>query len=482
MAKSTVYGPKENILLYNTFFNVNPGKREAILRYEASSNATTYTLTLNGGQRLTTIYPGYKYVIEKWTYTITGTGQTSKKVTVTSTPEKNVRIGDKEYTEIKDFKWTWNKTHAQQTITITAYLNSSYKITRKFTIPAKTSSQLKYDANGGTGAPGPQTKWTGENLKLQPGKPTRTGYIFKGWATSKTGAAVYQPGGTYSTEIGNKGATLYAVWEIIKYTITYNANGGSDAPGNQTKNYGDNNFKLQPGEPTRTGYSFKGWATSSTGAVAYQPNEFYTGNANLDLFAVWEIIKYTITYNANGGSGAPENQIKNYGDTINLSSTIPTRTGYNFQGWATSETGPVAYSPNQPYSNNANLNLFAIWGEKTYTITYDANGGTEAPENQIKYYDIDLKLSSIIPIRRGYSFKGWATNKTGPAVYQPDQSYSDNANLNLYAVWSLTNKVTMYNENGEPLSGQVHIYNEDGELKKCVIYIYDSDGNRKGTG
>lgn len=146
-----------------------------------------------------------------------------------------------------------------------------------------------------------------------------------------------------------------------KWTVSYNANGGSGAPGAQTKTYGQN-LTLSTAKPTRTGYTFQGWATSSGGAVTYQPGATYTGNAALTLYAVWKIITYTVSYNANGGSGAPAAQTKTYGTTLKLSTTVPTRTNYNFKGWGTSAgSTTVAYAAGANYTKNSGITLYAIW-------------------------------------------------------------------------------------------------------------------------
>ena len=150
-----------------------------------------------------------------------------------------------------------------------------------------------------------------------------------------------------------------------KYTISYNANGGSGAPSSQTKWYGTN-IKLSSTKPTRTGYTFQGWGTSASGSVVYAPGATYSTNASDTLYAIWKIITYTVSYNANGGSGAPSSQTKNYGSSIKLSTTKPTRTNYNFKGWATSASGSVVYASGATYSNNANITLYAVW-ELAYT-------------------------------------------------------------------------------------------------------------------
>ena len=80
--------------------------------------------------------------------------------------------------------------------------------------------------------------------------------------------------------------------------------------------------------PTRTGYTFKGWATSASATSAtYSAGGSYTANSGATLYAVWQINTYTVSYNANGGSGAPSAQTKTYGVNLTLSSTKPTRTG-----------------------------------------------------------------------------------------------------------------------------------------------------------
>lgn len=104
-------------------------------------------------------------------------------------------------------------THSTQKISVggsvTSYAGNSSASTT-LTIPAKTSYAVKYNANGGSGAPSQQTKWHGETLTLSSTKPTRNGYVFKGWATSSSGSVAYSAGASYSS---NAALTLYAVWQ-----------------------------------------------------------------------------------------------------------------------------------------------------------------------------------------------------------------------------------------------------------------------------
>lgn len=147
---------------------------------------------------------------------------------------------------------------------------------------------------------------------------------------------------------------------------------------------------------------------------------------------------YKVTYNANGGSGAPSAQTKWKDQTLTLSTTKPTRTGYTFQGWATSSSGSVAYAAGANYTANAAVTLYAVWKAITYTVSYNANGGSGAPANQTKTYGINLTLSNAKPTRTNYVFKGWGTSASATTVaYSAGASYTSNAAITLYAIWEL---------------------------------------------
>ena len=119
-----------------------------------------------------------------------------------------------------------------------------------------------------------------------------------------------------------------------------------------------------------------GTYTTSTSA-SYVPsdiNKYFhvaavDGTGNISETTTIKITGNTIVYNANGGTGAPAAQIKALGETITLSNTKPSRTGYTFKGWATSSTSStVSYNPGDTYSTNANLNLYAVWSRNSYYL------------------------------------------------------------------------------------------------------------------
>lgn len=163
---------------------------------------------------------------------------------------------------------------------------------------------------------------------------------------------------------------------IPNYTIMYNANNGSGAPSSQTK-VQNVDVTLSTTVPTRSGYQFAGWNTSANGSgTSYAAGAVYSENSNVTLYAQWKQV-FTITYNANSGSGAPSDQSKVQGDTITLSTNKPTKTGNTFTGWNTSSGGSgTSYAAGATYSADSSITLYAQWKPNVVTIKFNINGGT----------------------------------------------------------------------------------------------------------
>lgn len=176
---------------------------------------------------------------------------------------------------------------------------------------------------------------------------------------------------------------------------------------------------------------------------------------------------YTITYDANGGTGAPEAQTKTVGTTITLSTTEPTRTGYTFLGWSTNSSATTAeYQPGGIFTENSNTTLYAVWTSTTVTLKLYPNGGifsygreflsasTTIGEN------ISLPTTSdtaSIPTRTGYTFLGYSESATATTVqYMPGQTIQITKDLVLYAVWQKNGSVAYvltFNPNGGAFNG-----------------------------
>lgn len=240
--------------------------------------------------------------------------------------------------------------------------------------------------------------------------------------------------------------TLPAVtWQ---YTVSYNANGGSGAPSAQTKTHGTN-LTLSSTVPTRSGYKFLGWSTSSSAtSAAYSAGGTFSTNANTTLYAVWQQVfvvdlNYNVdgTYYYSGEKGGTvdvyingslwSNDVRDfYNESIPKGSTweikdIKPDTGYHYVSSTTSGTV------------NAGTEILIKWAIDTYTVSYNANGGSGAPSSQTKTYGQTLKLSSTIPTRSGYTFLGWSTSSVATsATYSAGGNYVNNSGATLYAVWT----------------------------------------------
>lgn len=174
-------------------------------------------------------------------------------------------------------------------LTWTGVYSGTRSASGSITVPARPSSIYSFDANGGSGAPSAVTKWGGIDFTFPTGRPSRAGHTFNGWFNSGiNNGTLYQPGQTVGS-LPDQAIIWYAWWTAYTYTVKYNANGGSGAPGQQTKTYGVT-LTLSSTKPTRTNYTFKGWSTSSgSTTVAYAAGGSYTANATITLYAIWEL-------------------------------------------------------------------------------------------------------------------------------------------------------------------------------------------------
>lgn len=155
---------------------------------------------------------------------------------------------------------------------------------------------------------------------------------------------------------------------------------------------------------------------------------------------------YTVGYDAKGGKGEPGDQIKYHGTTLTLSAQTPSRPGYMFRYWLSSAQNQE-YHPGAFYGHNESTTMQAQWMPYTYPVTYDANGGTGAPDSEAKVQDQPLTLSAVVPTRTNYKFLGWGRTKTATtAAYRPSDIFAENTALTLYAVWELAYTPPTINE------------------------------------
>ena len=352
------------------------------------------------------------------------------------------------------------------------------------------TNTLNYNANGGTGAPAAQTASvtypnTQSKFTVSTTKPTRTGYTFAGWYTTATGGT--KAGTTFTVgsnnNAGNQSATLYAHWTANTYTntLSYNANGGSGAPANQTATVTYPNtqskFTVSTTKPSRTGYTFAGWYTTATGGTKVGStytlgSNNYAGNQSATLYAHWTANSYTntLSYNANGGSGAPSAQTAtvtypNTQSKFTVSTTKPTKSGYTFAGWYTAASGGTKVGTtytvgSNNYAGNQSATLYAQWTANTYTVVYNSNKPSTASNNvsgtmsnSTHTYDVSKALNKNTYSLKGWRFNGWNRQPNGSGTgYSDGQSVLNLTDVNggtvtLYAQWVPNTYTVTYNSN-----------------------------------
>lgn len=236
----------------------------------------------------------------------------------------------------------------------------------------------------------------------------------------------------------------------LVYSVAFNANGGTGAPATQYATQGKAT-KISKTEPTRDGYDFLGWATSSTATTAeYPAGAKFTPTANSTLYAVWEAatVTYTITLNANGGTFSDGNVTISYeveeGEVFSiplLSFADQTFEGKMLLGWALSSNSiDVDYETIDTITPTSDMILYAVWGLAKHVITFDANGG---------YFTNQLITTKVIVVNRGDSigvvpnptntqkgFGGWKDNETGTVYTRfTIQTVVPTKSMTFTAVW-----------------------------------------------
>ena len=233
---------------------------------------------------------------------------------------------------------------------------------------------------------------------------------------------------------------------IIQLTLTnqYQAGinpvvGGNNATVVQSSNGASVDLTGQGGV-TRANHTFAGWSlvtTNGSGAVIPSP---FTPTVPLFLYSSWVADTYVVSYNANGGNGAPTAASQNYTfGSANIALTTKgtlNRTGYTFAGWNTLATGlGTNYLENASYKPTASIILYAKWTANSYTLTYNANGGTTGSTAVITA-GTPLTLSTSAGTRAGYTLLGWNTAADGSGTSLAGATsqtyYSD---VTLYALW-----------------------------------------------
>ena len=281
---------------------------------------------------------------------------------------------------------------------------------------------ITFNSNGGTLVESRNVN-AGEKITEPTPAPTREGFTFDGWYEEATFNNKFD----FNTPITSN-RTLYANWIENKYTLTFDANGGTGSMTAKTDLTGEYTLPAN-GFTAPTGKKFKGWSLTTDGAIVTKVDM----TENRTVYAIWEeipVIKYTLTFDANGGSGtmAPIADLTGEYDLPANGFTAPT--GKQFKGWSLTTDGAIVTKVDM----TENKTVYAIWEDipvVTYTLTFDANGGsgTMAPK-------ADLTGEYTLPANgftapSGKQFKGWSLTADGETVTKVDMT----ENRTVYAIW-----------------------------------------------
>ncbi len=337
---------------------------------------------------------------------------------------------------------------------------------------------VTFDKNVGDEETTTQGFTYGVAQNLNPNAFTRTGYTFAGWAR-KAGATEIEFADGASvinlTATDKDNVTLYAVWRADSYTIVFV--GGEFAMGamnNQTVLY-NTPTDLTANGFVRLGYDFLGWAYTDNADSPEIKNGTIWINADwlaehagdikdktITLHAVWEERTYTLELKANGGDFVDEISSSVSGEyskyfVLPDAKAFKAREGYTFLGWSKSEIGedilynggvnvPVKlFTDGVAAEENVGM-LYAVWAKNSYTVMFNANGGTGG----IVKEDIahGSQLSEIAPDelqRDGYQFIGWNTDRNASSALD---DYAITGDVTLYAVWKANTYSVTFDANG----------------------------------
>ena len=391
-----------------------------------------------------------------------------------------------------------------------------------------TQYTITYDLNGGGGTMTPTT-YNIETATFSLPEPTRNGYKFDGWYdnSSFTGTAVTQV--TKGTT-GNK--TFYAKWTATEtqYTVAIESAGnGSVSP-----------TSVQAGSTTKptieanpaTGYEFDRWEKDGGATVANPTSATTTVSATAEgtVTAYFKAKKYTITLNANGGSGNTASVKATYNSsTLSSAITNPTKTGYTFAGWYSGSGGTGSLVINTSGVLQANVSsytgangiwtkdgdviLYAKWTENKSTITVTtANSaqGTLRFGSTTKEWGTTASVGVTTPqnitatANNGYKFVRWeltggarssstltnatitlkgdgnGTAGTATAVFEEDLNSSWHlvGSDNIFPDgWNVNDNSMMKKRSGSSSEKKVYMTITVSEIKTYEFKVVDDNGN-----
>lgn len=285
-------------------------------------------------------------------------------------------------------------------------------------------------------------------------------------------------------KVGNRWGLDIRADTPTPYVITLNPNGGSG--GTASVNVGMGSYLPdRQTAPSRAGYTFLGYYTTSApdGGTRYYDSEMngttvWNDISVATLYARWSANTYTATLNPNSGVGGTPSVSVTY-DAALPPASAPTRTGYAFTGYFDAG-GAQYYSPSmsgvRPWNKPGNTTLYAGWAPNTYSVTFDAQGGTVTPSTRTVTFDSTLGVLPV-PALDGLYFAGWWTVPGGAGTRVTRFTRLTSEGLTLYAYWVSDPALAQYQYLSDPgNAGATPVWNTAYEG-----FSYDAQHAVRGT-
>ena len=235
-----------------------------------------------------------------------------------------------------------------------------------------------------------------------------------------------------------------------------------------------------------TKYKLKVWLDSEVDVFSLENKQYkFKINVKTEQKEQDSNQSYKLVYDLDGGTGSIADSTFKVGESVTITSVVPTKEGYNFLGWSTKKNdSSVKYKAGDSVTFNdaydGSVRLYALWESKGYKIKYDSNGGSGTISDSSYKVGESKKLTKNIFTKEGYTFIGWNTNKDANAVlYTDEQIVSDlgktGETITLYAIWKVNTYTVKYDSNGGTGSMANVIYSY-GESKKLTKNIFAKEG------
>ncbi len=335
---------------------------------------------------------------------------------------------------------------------------------------------VSFNSNTGEGSMDAVNHAYDEEFTLPANTFTKTGYTFAGWSLTPEGAAQYtdkQDVKNLTADV-NGSVTLYAVWTPNVFTVKFDGNGNNSGSMTNAQVIYDSEASLPECGFVKTGYTFIGWSLTKDGNAVTEAeyDNLKTENGETaTLYALWSENSYTLSFDSNGGSGSQiASKVYKYTETVTLSSTVYTKTGYILSGWSLEKGGEKVYEGDDTVTKinpdkDGKVTLYAVWTPVTYTIRFNAQDGTGSMNPITATYDKAVTLTANTFTKTGYHFIGWATTPGGNVAYKDAVEVKNlktvqGAEITLYAVWEIntyTVSLTYYNINGVKVTTDISV-------------------------